>query len=106
MIDKDKLMEPDDIEGGLVGRDIRKMSQEELSSAGIERTSRGDAMRAKCIDCCGGSPTEVRRCTSVSCPLWPFRFGTDPFRQKAEMSDEQRAAAAERLATARAKRRM
>lgn len=37
------------------------------------------AIRAKCVDCCGGSPGEVRKCTAVSCPLWPMRMGRNPF---------------------------
>ena len=37
------------------------------------------AIRAKCIDCCGGSPSEVRKCTAVNCPLWAMRMGKNPF---------------------------
>jgi hypothetical protein len=37
------------------------------------------AIRAKCADCCGGSLAEVRRCTAVTCPLWPMRMGKNPF---------------------------
>jgi len=36
-------------------------------------------MRAFCIDCMGGQYAEVRRCTSVGCVLWPYRFGKNPF---------------------------
>ncbi len=36
------------------------------------------AIRAKCLDCCLFSATEVRLCPSVSCPLWVFRFGRNP----------------------------
>ena len=36
------------------------------------------AIRAKCLDCCCGSATEVRKCTIKDCPLWPLRFGHYP----------------------------
>ena len=84
--------------------DPRDMTPADLAALGLTRTSRGDAIRAKCIDCMGGSPAEVRLCASGSCALWPFRMGTDPWREAREMTDEQRQAAAERLARARAVR--
>ena len=58
------------------------------------------AIRAFCLDCCGGSSTEVRECTSKRCPLKPFRFGRNPY-IKREMTEEQREQAKERLAKAR-----
>jgi hypothetical protein len=39
------------------------------------------AIREKCIDCSGGSPGEVRRCTVKQCALWPYRMGSNPFAQ-------------------------
>ena len=59
------------------------------------------AVRLKCLDCSCGSAHEVSLCPIESCPLFPFRFGKNPFRAKREMSDEQRAAAKERLAKSR-----
>lgn len=59
------------------------------------------AIRAKCIDCSGDNRAEVERCEITTCPLWMFRRGRNPYRRKREMTDEQRAAAAERLAKAR-----
>lgn len=85
-------MHPD---GTPQGRDPRKMSADDLAAIGLVRISRGDAVRAKCLDCCGESPAEVRRCGAVDCALWPFRMGTDPFR--APMSEERRAEASERF---------
>ncbi len=82
-------------DGTPMGRDPRQMTAADLAECGIERTSRGDAIRSKCIDCCGGSQAEVRRCGMADCALWPFRMGTDPFR--APMSEERRAAASERF---------
>ena len=59
------------------------------------------AIRAKCLDCVCNQTIEVKLCPSESCPLHPFRFGKNPFRQKREMTPEQRALAAERLRIAR-----
>lgn len=36
------------------------------------------SMRAKCIDCQGHKLSEVRRCQSFDCPLWPYRRGKRP----------------------------
>lgn len=84
--------------------DPREMTPDDFLRLGVTRTSRGDAVRAMCLQCMGGSPREVLLCASANCPLWPFRMGTDPWREKREMSDEQRAASIERLAAARAAR--
>ena len=42
-------------------------------------TSWPKAVRAKCLDCCCGMPSEVLKCVLVDCPLWPFRMGKNPF---------------------------
>jgi hypothetical protein len=47
--------------------------------AGHHRQSPLKAIRAKCIDCSGGSFAEARRCEAISCPLWPFRAGRHPW---------------------------
>lgn len=36
------------------------------------------AIRLKCLDCSGGSASEVRECIIPLCPLWPFRMGSKP----------------------------
>lgn len=59
------------------------------------------AIRAFCLECCGGSSVEVRDCTSRMCPLKPFRFGKNPYRAKREMTEEQKIAARLRLQMAR-----
>lgn len=59
------------------------------------------AIREKCIDCCGGSTSEVKECTCESCPIYPFRLGKNPFRQKRELTEEQRKAVGDRLREAR-----
>lgn len=59
------------------------------------------AIRAFCLECCGGSPAEVRERTSSNCPLKPFRLGRNPYRSKREMTEEQKEAARARLQLAR-----
>lgn len=65
------------------------------------KTSPLKAIREKCIECCCGSSTEVKECTAQKCPIYPYRFGKNPFRQKREMTEEQKKAIADRLRAAR-----
>jgi hypothetical protein len=71
----------------LVGRDPRRMTQDELRAMGHEAMSATAAIRARCLDC-AGSPDEVRKCVAMACPSWPWRMGTNPWRQP--ISEEQR----------------
>ena len=66
-----------------------------------EITSPIKAIRAKCLDCSCDSSNEVRMCTITDCPLYPFRFGKNPYRTKREYTEEQRAVMVERLRKAR-----
>ena len=59
------------------------------------------AIRERCLDCCCGVPSEVRKCTAVACPSWPFRLGSNPWRTKRVLSAEQKQAMAERFARAK-----
>lgn len=59
------------------------------------------AIREKCIDCCGGSPSEVKMCPCDNCTLYPFRFGKNPYRQRREMTEEQKKVLGDRLREAR-----
>jgi hypothetical protein len=79
---------------------VDDLARNQVQRLGIGRTSRGDAIRAMCLACVG-TALEVRLCECAGCPLFPFRFGTDPWREAKEMTDEQRQAAVERLARAR-----
>lgn len=54
------------------------------------------AIRAKCLDCSGGIRAEVDDCLVRTCPLYPFRRGTNPWRKR--MSAERRESARQRLA--------
>ena len=49
---------------GYTGKDIRKPLK---------------AIRQNCLDCVCGSPQEVRLCPCTNCPLYPFRFGRNPY---------------------------
>ena len=77
---KPYLAEAEPSEGGLqVGRDPRSISETDWRTAALPRRTLAAAARAKCLDCCGGQLREVRFCLALTCPLWPFRMGTDPF---------------------------
>jgi hypothetical protein len=67
----------------------------------IEATTPIKAIKAKCLDCCCGDRAEVKECQARNCPLWQYRLGKNPNRAR-NMTDEQRQAAKERLAKARA----
>jgi len=66
--------------GEKIGRDPRSLDPKTRRS-GIEKfgwlPSLPRAIRAKCLDCCGGSSGEIRKCVAISCPLWPHRMGTN-----------------------------
>ena len=76
-------------DGQEVGRDPHQMTSGELVALGHSPMSPLKALRLRCIDCCAGSSLEVRLCTAVSCPAWPFRLGNSPWRPPA--SEAQRA---------------
>ena len=49
-----------------------------LTASGLGETTAGEltclrAIRLKCLDCSGGSHSEVRQCAVEACPLYPFR---------------------------------
>src|SRR5262249_21373846 len=54
------------------------------------------ALRARCLDCCGQQANEVAACSAVECPSWPFRMGTNPWRRPA--SEARRQAARQAMA--------
>ena len=54
------------------------------------------AIKAKCLDCCCGQMSEVRNCLVISCPLYNFRNGHNPF-SKRTMSKDQKIAAKIRM---------
>lgn len=59
------------------------------------------AIREFCLECSGDSTAEVKNCTRTVCPLFPFRMGKNPFRQRREMTEEEKKVLADRLREAR-----
>jgi hypothetical protein len=55
-------------------------NQQEYRARGRIR-NRTSAISAMCI-CCKGSRKLVVECLAVTCPLWAFRLGKNPFRGK------------------------
>ena len=75
------------------------MTADELAAAGHLRMNAQQALRLRCLDCSGASAAEVRLCTLVQCPAWPFRMGSSPWRAPAS---EAQLAQARTLAARRA----
>jgi hypothetical protein len=42
-----------------------------------KRLTRGEAIRAKCLDCSGDIAKEVRLCPCTDCALFPYRMGVE-----------------------------
>ena len=42
--------------------------------------NRATAIRAMCVVCQGGDVYTIKECSSITCPLYPFRMGKDPLR--------------------------
>ena len=88
LIDRAIGLEKDD--GEDIGRDPREMTNEELTNLGHVKMPVLDAIRARCLDCSSQQQSEVRKCTAVQCPSWPYRMGTNPWREKKELTEERR----------------
>ena len=67
-------------DGFPIGRDPRRMTQDELRAIGHEPMPLLEVVRARCLDCCGGSAAEVRKCMAPDCRSWPYRLGTNEWR--------------------------
>lgn len=70
-------------------------TSEALCALGHEPMPVLKAIRAKCLDCSGGSPKEVADCLVRDCALFPFRLGTNPWR--APISEARRESARQAL---------
>jgi hypothetical protein len=66
-------------DGSTEGADPRQLSPDALGEAGHAKRPLLKIIRDKCLDCCAGDASEVRRCTAQSCPLWPYRMAKNPF---------------------------
>lgn len=84
--------------GALIGRDPREISAEEWAEHMPETLVGLSAIRANCLGCCNGNPFEVRKCTVVTCSLWPLRMGSMPtgLRNHRRAAEEAAAAAIDR----------
>ena len=78
-----------DERGYLEGRDPRTMSRDELAAMGHRPMSPLRAIRAHCLDCCAGSAQEVAKCMALRCPSWPFRMGSNPYREPPSAEERQ-----------------
>ena len=63
----------------LVGANPLVLGGTVLVTAGIKPPTPLKAIRARCMDCCGGSRSEVRKCVALDCTSWPFRMAKNPF---------------------------
>ena len=63
----------------LVGANPLVLGGAVLVAAGIKPLTPLKAIRARCMDCCGGSRSEVRKCVALDYANWPFRMGKNPF---------------------------
>lgn len=59
------------------------------------------AIRMACKHCKEKDLSAIENCVAETCALYPFRFGTNPFREKREISEEQKARMRENLKKAR-----
>ena len=71
------LTSPD--KDGPIGLNPSEVGVEALNEGGHLKRPILRAIRAKCLDCCVGSESEVRRCHITDCDLWPYRMGKNPF---------------------------
>lgn len=70
------------------------LTSEQLCEIGHAPISPMKAIKLKCLDCCCGNWGEVKACTAIKCPLWPFRMGKN--RWRVPMSEERRQEMSER----------
>lgn len=43
----------------------------------MKRLTRGEAIKAFCVDCMGNQPQFVKDCTAPECALFPYRLGRE-----------------------------
>ncbi len=76
----------------------------EQTGADVAGRSALKSIGANCIDCSGGSKVEARACMIKNCDLHPYRTGKSGHTR--QLTNEQRAAAAERVRKLHAKQKM
>ena len=100
MNENEKLNEME-LEDTEINTEVETDTEEENSKAMTPMK----AIRAKCLDCCGGQYTEVKQCPCTNCPLYDFRLGKNPNRKPRNLTEEQREALRERARKAQAARK-
>ena len=66
-------------DGSTEGKNPQQLTPTELAAVGHTSQPIFKVIRAKCLDCSGGSRSEAAACTAVACALWPYRLGANPF---------------------------
>ena len=66
-----------------------------------KKTAPVKAIREMCIECMGGRNNKgykelIENCVSSKCPVFYFRFGTNPYRSKPILSSKEREARSDR----------
>ena len=61
-----------------IGKLPSEVPVEDLRLLGHPETFK-KALRATCLYCCNGKPSEVNKCNIPKCPSWPMRMNTNPF---------------------------
>jgi hypothetical protein len=75
-------------DGHQIGRDPRAMTTAELNELDYHSMPLLAVIRARCLDCVGHEPGEVRKCVAVDSPNWPYRMSHNPFRVVSEAQRE------------------
>ena len=78
---------PDDLQALVAARSREKeeivLSKASLRELGHGKRSLIKVIRSMCLDCMGGAYSEIKLCTSIGCPLWPYRMGSNPYHTRA-----------------------
>ena len=76
MLRKVKNLKSDDCQSGR--DDFQSNADDNVDGKSTDIPPPLEAIRLHCLWCCNGSALEVRLCSEMSCPLWPYRFGRNP----------------------------
>ena len=83
------------------GREV-ELDDDQLEELGHKKRPLLRVIRDMCLRCVCGSSSEIRRCTSVACPLYPYRLGKDPYSTRRGRSASDLALARARISEQRA----
>ena len=96
VISSQELRLLESVGGVLVGR-VPSEVPRDLLSLNFRQKNPVKAIREKCLDCCSGAKSEIRKCVSTDCPIWPFRMGANPFRKKMVLTAEEKERRTQRI---------